>query len=178
MCVCVHASARARNTAELENYGMWFVISNCITVSITFILFYTNCLACRDYRLSGNWNQCSHFTSATHRYYGAAQANLQCIIIVIMNSKNTACALSLPHTQEGDSNHIHTQKHVHWWPSEAPYERRMLRGFWGVIQSCRHWHILTWWRLLLPAKHMDIYHLCMSISEVTPVCMWGLHSEF
>lgn len=51
-CVCV-------DTAEVAIYRMQFVISNCITVSITFILFCTNCRGCRDWWLSRNWNQCS-----------------------------------------------------------------------------------------------------------------------
>lgn len=72
LCVCVCADHG--NTAEPEMYGMRFVISNCITLSITFILFCTNCRACRTTggRLSGFRNRWAHLL---RKYYRAAEGD-------------------------------------------------------------------------------------------------------
>lgn len=42
--------------------------------------------------------------------------------------------------------------HFPWCPCETPYDGKMLKGFWRVIQSCRHWHILTCW--------LSPHHVC------------------
>lgn len=115
MCVSARDAVLMCNIAELEIHRKWFAIGNCITVSITFILFYTNCLACRtrDLWWSRNWNQCSHFTSVTHKYYSGARANLHSIETIKRKAQHRSCSLSLSlsrcRMQRGIDTHTQTR---------------------------------------------------------------------
>ena len=99
-----------------------------------------------------------------------AEANLQRIIIMkIRNADEIAVALIVIHAEVDQQMHIrtsciHKSTHTSLMPLWGTIWWKTLRGFWSVIRSCRQQHILTcWYLLLMTAKHIVIYYLCISL---------------